>query len=87
MNDHQMNPEYLPRGIMKGKESRDGGDSLFEIALKRLRDLVKDGFKMDLPVVVNKLGQLITKKVHKFPERLGMTKVRIHKRMLTAISV
>src|SRR5678816_736586 len=28
-----IDPEYLPKGLMKGKESRGGGDSMFESVL------------------------------------------------------
>ena len=37
-----INPEFLPKGLMKGKESRGGGDSMFESVWYGLQDLAKD---------------------------------------------
>ena len=39
-----IDPEYLPKGFVKEKERKGGGDSMFESVLYGLQDFVKDRF-------------------------------------------
>ena len=84
--EESINPEYLPRGLVVLKESKGGGDSMFESVLNGLRDLVNDGLKVEVPETVNDLRKRVMTEVCKQPERIGVRKIKTYLKELKAMS-
>ena len=81
-----IDPEYLPKGLVKGKECKGGGDSMFEGVLYGLQDLMKDGFVERVPESVMELRSEVMGEVMKRPEQIGIQKVRKYMKELKAMS-
>src|SRR5678815_3045050 len=80
-----IDPEYLPKGLMKGKESRGGGDSMFESVLYGLKDLAKDRLISRVPESIEELRKEVMTEVCKKPEQIGIRKVRQYMKELKAM--
>ena len=81
-----VNPEYLPKGLMIGRECKGGGDSMFESVFYGLKDLVNDGLNVAIPESISELRREVMKEVCKKPECLGLTNVSQYAKELKAMS-
>ena len=61
---YAVNTEYLPKGLMKEKESR-GGDSIFESMLYGLHDLMNEGLVKRIPDSTEELRNKVMTEVCK----------------------
>ena len=82
-----IDPEYLPKGVMKGRESKGGGDSLFVSVWYGLKDLMNDGLEIKLPETINELRKVVMCEVCKRPEAIGVSKVKRYVKELKAMCI
>ena len=80
-----MNPEYLPKGLMIGKECKGGGDSMFESVWFGLKDLMKDGLVVRMPDSIDELRREVMSDVLRNSESLGLNKCDKYKKELRAM--
>ena len=72
MNKTEVNEVgYLPEGLVGKRKNEGGGDSFFESVLCGLGELKYRLMAREIPIVVNKLTELVINEVLKHPERLG----------------
>ena len=77
--------EYLPKGIMKGRDCKGGSDSLFESLWYGLNDLVKDGYDATVSKSISELRIFVMAKAIKNPEGIGIKKVRRYVKEINAM--
>ena len=80
-----VDPKFLPKGLMIGKECQGGGDSMFESVLYGLRDLVNDGLAVVIPESINELRKVVMKEACKRSEQMGLMNVSKCRKELEAM--
>ena len=78
--------DRLSKGLMKGKECKGRGDSMFDCVLYGLQDLIKDGFVERVPGSVRELRNEVLGKVMKRPEQIKLEKVCKYMKEFTAMN-